>query len=190
MKAPQLTTERLLLRQWRADDLPHFAALNQDPEVMRHFPGLLSVEESQRLAENIQNELQSKPYGLWAVEVKAGAPFIGFVGLHAADFPASFTPCIEIGWRLASAHWGKGFAYEAALRVLDYAFADLKLSELVSFTAVENLRSQKLMKKLGMRHDAGGDFEHPKLPPGHRLRPHVLYRLSSAEFQQRIRVEI
>ena len=126
------------------------------------------------------------PYGLWAVEIKDAVPFIGFVGLHKQDFPASFTPCIEIGWRIAYEYWGKGYAFEAASKVIDYAFKELQLDDLVSFTAVENLRSQRLMAKLKMSHDIKDDFEHPKLPIGHRLRPHVLYRLNSKDFFNRV----
>ncbi len=177
MPAPTLSTKRLLLRQWEESDLPLFAKMNADSRVMEWFPSTLSKEESNTLAEKIQHELQEKEYGLWAVEVVGIAPFIGFVGLHYHDYSAPFTPCIEIGWRLAYEHWGKGYAYEAASRVLDYAFNTLKLKEIVSFTTPENTRSWGLMKKLGMTHNPKDDFYHPKLPKDHPFSFHVLYKL-------------
>ena len=146
---------------------------------MEYFPGVLSTQESDGLARRIRRELSEKDYGLWAVEVSGIASFIGFVGLHYQDFPASFSPCIEIGWRLSFDYWRKGYAFEAATRVIDYAFITLKMSELVSFTTVQNWRSRKLMERLGMTRSPKDDFEHPKLPNDHSLRPHVLYRLKN-----------
>ena len=181
MPAPILTTKRLLLRQWKESDLPLFAKMNADSRIMEWFPSTLSKEESDSLAERIQKELREKEYGLWTIEVVGAAPFIGFVGLHYQDFPAAFTPCIEIGWRLAYEHWGQGYAFEAASKVIEYAFETLKFSELVSFTTVENQRSRKLMEKLSMTRRLEDDFEHPKLAKGHPLRPHVLYRLKNQE---------
>lgn len=175
--APSLSTERLLLRQWKDDDLSVFARMNANKEVMEYFPATLSTKESDALARKIRKELSEKKYGLWAVEVKGVAPFIGFVGLHYQDFPATFTPCIEIGWRLSNEYWSKGYAFEAATKVIDYAFNDLKLEELVSFTTKKNQRSRKLMEKLGMTHHLDDDFEHSSLHEGHPLRSHVLYRL-------------
>ncbi|MCH9633471.1 MAG: Acetyltransferase [Chlamydiae bacterium] len=177
MPAPSIQTERLILRQWRADDLPAFAKLNADERVLHFFPSILTEEQSDLLAEIIQKELNEKDYGLWAVELKEGPSFIGFVGLHYQDFKADFTPCIEIGWRLAFEQWGKGYAAEAASEVIKYAFDKLKLQKLVSFTSASNIRSIKLMKRLGMTHNPLDDFEHPKLPEGHALRKHVLYKI-------------
>ncbi len=177
MPVPTLKTKRLILRQWKPQDLSEFAKMNADKRVMEFFPSPLTREESDSLAEKIQWELEERDYGLWAVEVIGGAPFIGFVGLHYQDFPASFTPCIEIGWRLAYEHQGKGYAFEAASKVKKYGFEDLKLEEIVSFTSARNIRSIKLMEKLGMTRDPKDDFNHSKLPEGHPLRPHVLYRL-------------
>ena len=177
MAAPNLETKRLLLRHWKVEDLPLFAAMNADPYVMEYFPKMLSPEESNRLAQKIQQELEEKQYGLWAVEVKNETPFIGFVGLHFQDFEAPFTPCIEIGWRLAHQYWRKGYAYEAASKVVSYAFESLKLEELVAFTLPSNTSSRRLMEKLGMTYDPKDDFENSKLPEGHPMRPHVLYRL-------------
>lgn len=178
MPAPILKTKRLILRPWKEEDLSLFAAMNADERVMEHFPATLSREESDAFAKKIMRQFETKDYGLWAVEVPGIASFIGFVGLIDHDFPAHFTPCIEIGWRLAYNYWGQGYAFEAASKVMDYAFNVLKLDELVSMTAVSNQRSQKLMKKLGMTRNPDDDFENPKLKPGHPLRPHVLYRKS------------
>lgn len=177
MPAPTLSTNRLVLRQWKNSDLPLFAKMNADKRVMEYFPSPLSTEESNSLAEKIEQELQEKEYGLWAVEVPNIASFIGFVGLHYPGFTAHFTPCIEIGWRLAFEYWGKGYGFEAATRVIEYAFNTIKLKEIVSFTAVSNIRSRKLMEKLGMTHNPEDDFEHPLLSENHPLRSHVLYRL-------------
>ncbi|PIS01588.1 MAG: GNAT family N-acetyltransferase [Chlamydiae bacterium CG10_big_fil_rev_8_21_14_0_10_35_9] len=176
MPAPSLLTKRLLLRHWKESDLPLFAKMNSDTRVMEYFPLILSKKESDSLAEKIQKELKEKEYGFWAVEVIGLAPFIGFVGLHYPDFKAPFTPCVEIGWRLAYEQWGKGYAFEAASKVIDYAFNTLNLQELVSFTTVKNKRSRKLMEKLGMTHNPSDDFAHPKLQKNHPLCPHVLYR--------------
>ncbi len=179
MPAPSLTTKRLLLRRWKEEDLPLFAQMNADERVMQYFPSILSVEESNALAEKIQKELEEKEYGLWAVEVVDVAPFVGFVGLHDQDFPAAFTPCTEIGWRLDFEYWGNGYAFEAAQKVVEYAFDTLKLPEIVSFTTAANQRSRTLMKKLGMTYNPQDDFQHPKLAVNHPLRPHVLYRLGN-----------
>ncbi|MGA8163903.1 MAG: GNAT family N-acetyltransferase [Waddliaceae bacterium] len=176
MPAPPLLTKRLLLRQWKDSDLPLFAKMNADARVMKYFPSRLSKEESDSLAKKIQKELREKEYGLWAVEVIGAAPFIGFLGLHYRDFPAPFTPCIEIGWRLVYEHWGKGYAFEAAEKVVEYAFNTLKLKEIVSFTTPDNKRSWNLMRKLGMNHNPEDDFYHTKLPKDHPLGFHVLYR--------------
>jgi len=182
MPAPSLSTKRLLLRQWKKDDLPLFAKMNADARVMEYFPSTLSKSESDALVAKIQNELKEKEYGLWAVEVVGVVPFVGFVGLHEQTFSASFTPCIEIGWRLAFEHWGKGYAFEAASRVMEYAFQTLMLPELVSFTTAANQRSRRLMEKLGMIRNPDDDFQHPIIPKEHPLSPHVLYRKRNANF--------
>jgi ribosomal-protein-alanine N-acetyltransferase len=174
---PTLTTPRLLLRPWRDDDLSAFAALNADSRVMEFFPKLLSATESDELAAGIRANCESRGFGLWAVEILGGAAFIGFVGLSVPRFEAHFTPCVEIGWRLAYDHWNNGYATEAARAAARFAFEQLGLNEIVSFTVPENIRSRRVMERLGMAHDPADDFEHPVLPPGHRLRPHVLYRL-------------
>ena len=179
MPAPALTTKRLLLRQWKEEDRSFFAQMNGDERIMHYFPSALSVEESNSLADRIQKELKEKEYGLWAVEAVGVASFVGFVGLHYQDFPAPFTPCIEIGWRLGFEYWGNGYAFEAAQKIIKYAFDVLKLPEIVSFTPVTNQRSRKLMEKLGMIYNPRDDFQHPKLTTNHPLRSHVLYRLKN-----------
>jgi RimJ/RimL family protein N-acetyltransferase len=177
----QLHTARLLLRGWRDSDLAPLAALNADPEVMEHFPSTLSRAQSDGVADRIVAALKRRGWGLWAVEDNSTGTFIGFVGLNPVPFEAPFTPAIEIGWRLARPSWGSGLATEAASAVLAHAFGPLGLEELVSFTPTTNLRSQRVMQKLGMRHDPADDFDHPSLPDGHRLRRHVLYRITTGE---------
>jgi RimJ/RimL family protein N-acetyltransferase len=179
----ELHTARLRLRGWRPADLPLFAALNADPGVMEHFPQVLSREQSDLLAERIVCQLRSQGWGLWAAEVAAANSFIGFVGLNRPAFRAHFTPAVEVGWRLSRQYWGCGYATEAARTVLEFGFKSLGLTEIVSFTSVDNQRSRRVMTKLGMRHHPEDDFDHPNLPEGHRLRRHVLYRLTSAEFR-------
>ena len=174
---PRLITPRLVLRGWTDRDLPAFAALNADARVMEHFPSTLDRTASDALAARLGRMLIEQGYGLWAVQVSGGAQFIGFAGLARPTFEAHFTPCVEIGWRLAYEHWGRGYATEAASAVAAHAFGSLALRELVAFTAVGNTRSRRVMERLGMRHAAADDFEHPGLPEGHPLRMHVLYRL-------------
>jgi RimJ/RimL family protein N-acetyltransferase len=150
----ELRTERLLLRRWRPEDRAPFAALNADPRVMEHFPALLSREESDALAARIETHFAQHGFGLWAVEVPGVTPLAGFVGLSIPRFEAHFTPCVEIGWRLAAAQWGCGYATEAALAAMKFGFDVLTLEEIVSFTATGNLRSRRVMEKLGMTHNS------------------------------------
>ncbi len=172
-----LEGERLKLRPWRESDREPFARLNADPRVMEHFPALLTREESDASVARFEAHLARHGFCLWALEVKGAAPFAGMVGLNVPRFEAHFTPCVEIGWRLAAEHWGHGYAVEAARLALGLAFGELDLKEVVSFTSTRNARSRRVMEKLGMRHDAAGDFDHPGVPEGHALRRHVLYRL-------------
>lgn len=173
----KLRTERLILRQWREADREPFARMNQDPPVMEYFPAVLSREESDALVDRAAAQVAEKGFGPWAAELRATGAFIGFIGLSIPRFEAAFTPCVEIGWRLAAEHWGKGLATEGAKAAVAYGFAHVGLSEVVSFTTVNNMRSRRVMEKLGMTHDPRDDFEHPLLPEGHPMRPHVLYRL-------------
>jgi RimJ/RimL family protein N-acetyltransferase len=174
-----LVTERLILRRWRDTDREPFAALNADPRVMEFFPSVLDRAESDALADRIDAHFAQHGFGLWAVELPGIAPFIGFIGLSIPRFQAHFTPCVEIGWRLAHAYWGKGYASEGARRVLICGFRQLRLSEIVSFTARQNFRSRKVIERIGMHRDLSGDFDHPALPENHWLRQHVLYRMAA-----------
>ena len=170
-------SKRLVLRRWRAADREPFARMNADPKVMEFLPALLPREESDALVDRIEGHFAEHGFGLWAIESKDTGEFIGYVGLAVPSFEASFTPCVEIGWRLAVEHWGRGLATEGASRVVERAFGSLGLQELVSFTTEANQRSRRVMEKLGMTRDPAEDFDHPSLPEGHRLRRHVLYRL-------------
>ena len=174
-----LETERLLLRRWKDSDREPFAKLNANPRVMEFLPGCLTRKESDQMVDRIESNFENYGFGLFAAELKETAAFIGFIGLHTATFQAHFTPCVEIGWRIAAPYWGKGLAPEGSRAVIQFAFERLKLESLVSFTAPENVASRRLMEKLGMTHDPKDDFDHPKLPVGHRLRRHVLYRLKN-----------
>lgn len=174
-----LRTERLALRRWRDSDRAPFAAMNADPEVMEHFPATLTREQSDVMIERIEAAFEARGFGLWAVELAASGEFIGFTGLSVPGFHAHFTPAVEIGWRLSRSSWGRGYATEAAQRALASGFNDYGLAEVVSFTAVRNVRSQAVMRRIGMTHDAAGDFDHPRLPEGHPLRRHVLWRVQA-----------
>jgi ribosomal-protein-alanine N-acetyltransferase len=171
----KLVGTRVILRPWIDADQAPFAAMNADPVVMEHFPATLSAEESDALLRRLYADIERRGWGLWAVEVNR--KFAGFTGLAEPAFEAHFTPCTEIGWRLRREFWGQGLAFEAARLALDFAFQELRLDEVVSFTAKSNERSQHLMKSLGMQRHPSDDFEHPALPEGHPLKPHVLYRL-------------
>ncbi len=181
-----LRTERLVLRRWTPRDRLPFAALNADPEVMEHFPARLGPSESDALADRLDAHLAEHGWGRWAVEVRDGGAdaggFAGFAGLAIPEFEAPFIPAMEIGWRLARWAWGHGYATEAASAALEFAFSRLGRAEVVSFTATTNLRSQAVMRRLGMTRDVHGDFAHPALPADHPLSRHVLYRLSAADF--------
>ena len=179
---PVLTTARLCMRPWRMEDLSPFAALNADPRVMEFFPKLLDRAESDAMATRIGDHFDRHAFGLWAIQVTDVADFIGYVGLSVPQFEACFTPCVEIGWRLAYEHWGRGYAIEAAKAAARFAFQELRLDELVSFTVPANRRSRSVMERLGMTHSPADDFDHPNLPEGHPLRRHVLYRLSQSDW--------
>jgi RimJ/RimL family protein N-acetyltransferase len=173
----ELRTERLIMRRWRDEDREPFAALTADPEVMEHFPALLSRTEADEFVDERVAEFEERGWGLWALEVAESGAFIGYTGLAVPSFEAHFMPAVEIGWRMARGAWGHGYATEAARAALAFGFGELGLEEIVSFTAVGNARSRAVMERIGMHHDAAGDFDHPRLPEGHRLSRHVLYRL-------------
>ena len=172
-----LTTGRLLLRHWRDDDRAPFAAMNADPRVMEHFPAPLSRLESDALIDEFEARFDPRGFGLWALERRDDGTFIGFTGLAAVPWEAHFTPAIEVGWRLAPEAWGHGYATEAAREAVRFGFDDAALDEIVSFTVPANVRSRAVMERLAMTHDPADDFDHPRLPVGHPLRRHVLYRI-------------
>ncbi len=175
-------TSRLLLRRWRESDKEPFAALNADPRVMVFFPGSLTRPESDRVADRIERRFEERGFGLWALEERSTGRFVVFTGLSMPAFEANFTPCVEIGWRLAFEFWGRGYAFEAAHRALAFGFETLNLPEIVSMAARGNLRSRRLMERLGLRRDPAEDFDHPNVSDG-ALRRHVLYRLRVADWR-------
>lgn len=173
----ELRTDRLVLRRWREADREPFAELNADEVVMEHFAHRPTRAESDDLVDRIEACFDREGFGLWAVEVEDGR-FAGFTGLWPTPPHLSFSPAIEVGWRLAQHAWGRGIATEAAQAALDDGWERLGLTEVVSMTTTTNLRSQRVMQKLGMTHDPADDFDMPQIPEGHALRPHVLYRLT------------
>jgi 3-dehydroquinate dehydratase / shikimate dehydrogenase len=177
----------LILRPWTEQDLEPFAQLNADARVREYFPGLLSREESDASVMLASKRIQRCGWGFWAVSLVETGEFIGFIGLEEVYFSAPFNqsaPVVEIGWRLAFNHWGKGYATEGALAALKYGYETLGLEEIVSFTTVTNQRSRNVMEKIGMHHNPQDDFDHPAFPEGHPLRRHVLYRLEKKRWQQ------
>jgi len=178
----ELRTDRLYLRRWLASDRAPFAQLNCDPRVMEFFPGALSRPQSDAMADRIDAHFKEHEFGLWALEIPGIVPFAGYVGLSIPRFEAAFTPCIEIGWRLDAAYWNRGYATEGARAALAFAFRWLQAEEIVSFTVPANVRSRRVMEKLGMTYSASDDFDHPLLAEGHLLRRHVLYRIKRPEF--------
>lgn len=172
-----LTTERFLLRRWREADRLPFRRLNADPRVMEFMPGLLDPAASDELMLRIERHFERHGFGLWAAELREDASFAGFIGLSVPGFAAGIMPAVEIGWRLRADCWGRGLATEGARAVVEHAFTAAGLASLVSFTVPANMRSRRVMEKIGMRHDETGDFDHPLLPQGHSLRRHVLYRI-------------
>jgi RimJ/RimL family protein N-acetyltransferase len=175
----QLTTARLHLRRWRDSDRAPFQVLNADPRVMEFFPSTLTAEESDQAVERIERHFDQHSFSLYAAELIESQTFIGFIGLSVPALAAPFMPAVEIGWRLAYEFWGRGLATEGARAVVQHAFTALHLPGLVSFTTTANLRSRRVMEAIGMLRDAAEDFDHPNLPQGHPLRPHVLYRLAA-----------
>ncbi len=173
-----IRTDRLLLRDWNDGDLDAFAAMSADPVVMEHYPSVLSREESDATVGRARRHLAERGFGVWAVELPGQAPFIGYVGLVVPRFEAHFTPCVEVGWRLAYAYWNRGYATEGARAALRAGFEELGLEEIVAMTVPANVRSRRVMDKLGMMRDPDGDFDHPRLDEGSPLRRHVLYRLT------------
>ncbi len=170
-----LKTERLILRNWKESDLPEFIRMNKDPQVMEFFPAPWTPRESEAAYDRIKTAIEERGWGLWAVEEKVSGKFMGFTGLNIPGFEAAFMPAVEIGWRLLPEFWNKGYATEAAKKALWFGFEVLKLDQIVSFTAVSNVKSQRVMEKLGMERRMDMDFLHPKVPDGHVLKMHVMY---------------
>jgi ribosomal-protein-alanine N-acetyltransferase len=173
-----IQTDRLILRPWRRADFAAFAAMNADPAVMEYLPGLLNRADSDALAGRIVEGMDRRGWGLWAVEIPGVAAFAGFTGFSPVPFEAPFTPAVEIGWRFARAHWGQGYATEAARAALAFGFEMLPFDGYVSFTSVGNTRSRAVMARIGMTHDPAEDFMHPSLFESHPLAAHVLYRIT------------
>jgi RimJ/RimL family protein N-acetyltransferase len=183
---PEIRTDRLMLRGWRHADRGRFAELNADPQVAEFLGGPLDRDASDALVDRILVRWDSDGHGLWAVERVEDGRFLGFVGLAAPSFDAVFSPCVEVGWRLAREAWGRGYATEAARAALRFGFVELDLDEIVSFTTVANVRSRAVMERLGMTRDPVDDFDHPSFPDGHPIRPHVLYRLGRERWRASI----
>jgi len=187
---PTIRTERLVLRRWTDDDRAGFAALNADPEVMEHFPGVLTPQESDQLMQTIELHFEEFGFGLWAVDTTWVPRFVGFCGLAVPTFRTHFTPAVEIGWRFARAEWGNGFATEAAKAALEFGFDQAGLDEVLSWTVPANERSQGVMVRLGMTRAPELDFDHPRLLDDDRLRRHVVYRISREEWAEQAEASI
>lgn len=169
-----LETERLVLRAWREEDLEPFAALNADPEVMRHFPSTLSRAESDALAARYQTHIDQHGFGRWAIERREDGAFLGHAGPMTMSPPHPLAPGAEMGWRLARAFWGQGYATEASRAAMDFCFEHIGLEQIVAFTSATNLPSQAVMERLAMTRRRDLDFDHPTLPEGHALRRAVV----------------
>lgn len=174
-----IETQRLILRHWVPADKDPFYKINADKRVMEFYPNVLTREESDGIIDRAQALLGNNELAMMAVELKENSKFVGFIGLQNIPFEAEFTPAVEIGWRIAFEHWNQGLATEGANAVLEYGFSNLNLAEIISITFEGNLRSRRVMEKIGMIRDLQGDFSHPRLPVDDRLRPHVLYRSSN-----------
>ena len=179
----ELRTMRTLLRQWKDSDLPEWVAMNADPDVRRYFTSRLSEEEALAEVGRMRAAIAQRGWGMWALEIPGQPGIAGTVGLHVTTIEAHFVPCVELGWRLKRQAWGQGCATEAAQAAMAFGFRELGLPELVAFTTATNMPSQRVMKRLGMRRDARDDFDHPRIEPGHPLRPHVLFRMTREEMR-------
>lgn len=177
-----LTGPRIILRRWRPEDLDGLAAMHADPEVMRHLMPIDGRAGSDAVGARIQRHFDTHGFGLWVIDVPGVSAFIGYTGLVHVPYEATFTPAIEIGWRIQRAYWGHGYVSEAARLSLQDGFGRLGLREVIALTVPANVRSQAVMTRLGMRRDPAEDFDHPLVPAGHPLRRHVLYRLARADF--------
>lgn len=174
-------TERLILRQWRDEDIEPFVRMNADPNVMQYFPSLYSADQTRALVERVRNDIDRNGWGFWAAQRKDTSEFIGFIGINQVNEGLAFAPCVDIGWRLAKEHWGVGFATEGALASLAYGFDQAGMDEIVSITPTTNQPSERVMQKIGMR-KAARNFMHPEVPKSDPLCEHVLYRLTSSQW--------
>jgi RimJ/RimL family protein N-acetyltransferase len=177
-----LRSRRLILRRWRESDFLPFARMNADSQVMEFMLGRMTTEETRQSVEAMERHFEAHGFGRWAVEIADAKEFIGFVGISIPPYRLPFSPCAEIAWRVCAAEWGKGYAPEAAKEALRDGFERVGLEEIVSFTTCINLKSRRVMEKLGMRYYPDEDFDHPVVPEGHSLRRHVLYRLGKADW--------
>lgn len=180
----EISTARLRLRPWREEDRGPLAAMCADPRVMEFFPNVMTREESDAMFDRMVQFRAERGFGLWAVEIPGVTEFAGLLGLTAPRFEAHFTPCVEIGWRLCAEHWGRGYATEGAKAALEFGFEQLGLEEIVSLTTPQNVRSWRVMEKIGMKRNPAEDFLHPMLPAGHPLSLHVLYRLRREDWRR------
>lgn len=183
MTSTTLKTERLILRPWRAADREAFTAMSADPEVMQFLSPLIDRAASDAIVDRLSKHIEEHGFGFWALEAPGVAPFVGFTGLIHVGDDMPFAPAVEVGWRLAREHWGNGYASEAARAALAFGFDELKLDEIVALTVPANLRSQAVMKRIGMSHDKSDDFGHPRLKAGDPLKSHVLYRAKRDAFR-------
>jgi RimJ/RimL family protein N-acetyltransferase len=181
---PTLHTERLILRRWKDQDGDDFAALNSDPVVMEHFPGVLTREESDQLIRHMELHFEEFGFGLWAVEIRWAEKLIGFAGLAVPTFNTHFTPAVEVGWRLTRDEWGNGYATEAARAAIGFGFEHARIEEILSWTVPANERSQRVMARLGMKRTPELDFDHPRFLEDERLRRHIVYRLTREDWEE------
>ncbi len=177
-----IETPRLILRTWRQEDAEPYFQINQDPKVIEHLKGPLTIEKVRSFITAANEQQENRGYTLWAAELKDTGELMGFIGLNYDEWKSHFTPSVEIAWRLGSHFWGKGYATEGARSALEYGFTKCNLKEIFSFTVPANTRSSHVMEKIGMRRDSRGDFAHPEIDPDHRLSHHILYRLTFDEF--------
>jgi RimJ/RimL family protein N-acetyltransferase len=180
-----IETKRLILRTWLTKDIESFYLINQDPKVIECLPGSLSKEEVENFIAAKNKQQDTRGFTLWAVELKETHDLIGFIGLNYTDWGSKFTPAVEVGWRLGSQYWDNGYATEGAKAALKYAFEKVGLNAIISFTVPENVRSIRIMEKIGLNRDIDGDFNHPKLSFDHKLSKHVLYRMSREQYLER-----
>ncbi len=181
-KRKTLESDRIILRQWKDSDIPVFAELNADSEVMRYFPETRTEQQTRDMVSVVSAGINKTGWGFWAAELKKSGEFIGFVGLNAAPADLPFSPCVEVGWRLHRKYWGNGYATEAGKISLAYAFEQLELNEVVSFTTQSNVKSRRVMERLGMK-NTGRNFKYPDVPADHPLSEHVLYSISNTQWQ-------